>query len=122
MDDPGVEQKVETRVRIPREELLREQIAFASVAGTARGNEVAGRVSAASGQWLDVVQRRRLEIERRSAIDAPAAAVPQRRALEGTLVRRYVTRGARATGAKGEEPRQSDPMRAPDDMAKLRHL
>lgn len=63
MHDPRVEQEVQTRVRIPAKELVRQQVALATVAWPARRHDVAGRMSPATRQRLHVIQRRRLEIQ-----------------------------------------------------------
>jgi hypothetical protein len=121
VDDPRVHQKVQSSVRIAREEFLRWHVTLSAVARAAGGHDVPRRMCPAARQRLHVVQGGRLEIERGSTVDTPAAAITERRALEGALVRGA---GARCglPRADCEGPRQSDAMKVPLDEAMVRHL
>lgn len=76
VDDSCVEQEVQARVRIAHEEFVREQVALSAVAGPARRYDIARRVRTAASERLHVIQSRRIQIQRRAAVDTPAAAVP----------------------------------------------
>ena len=121
MYDPRVHQKVQSSVMIAREEFLRWHVTLSTVARAAGGHDVPRRMCPTARQRLHMVQGGRLEIERGSTVDAPAAAVTERRALEGALVRRAGA-GCGLPRADCEEPRQSDAMKVPLDEAMVRHL
>ena len=60
------------------EELVRQRVAFQSVAASAGGDEVAGDVGSAVGERVDVVERGRLRAEAQRAVDAAAPTVAER--------------------------------------------
>ena len=71
--------------RIGGKELVRKEVAFQLITTNARENDVAGMVSAAVREGMHVIERRRLEVQRRSAVDAAAATVTHGRTLDGAL-------------------------------------
>src|SRR5262245_35674150 len=70
------------------EELVRKEIALQRVAALTREDDVAGVVGTAVRERVYVIERGRLELERRGAIDAAPSAVAHGRALDGPLVPR----------------------------------
>jgi hypothetical protein len=85
MHGTGVADEVRPCPWIPGEELIRHHVAFQPIAWGAGGDEVAREVGAASRYGMDVIEGRRFGDERRAAIDAPPAAIAQRRAFERAL-------------------------------------
>jgi hypothetical protein len=83
---PCVDDEVRARPRESREELGGEQIAFQTIAARAGKDDVPGNVRAAARQWMYVVKRRKVELERRRAVHATAAAVAHRGAFDGSLL------------------------------------
>jgi hypothetical protein len=100
---------------------MRWHVALSAVAWAAGGHDVARRVRSAARQRQNMVQRGRLEIEGGSAVDTPAAAITERRAFEGALVR-GASAGSGVPRANCEEPRERDAMKVPLDEAMMRHL
>jgi hypothetical protein len=69
-----------------REEFLWKEIALETITPHAGGDEVARRVGASVGEREDVVEGGDGKLERSGAVDAPAAAVSHRGALDGVLM------------------------------------
>src|SRR4051794_35678423 len=86
VDRPGVLDEIKTRPGIAGKELGRQQIALETIAAPARGDEVAGRVNAALGERKDVVDGGDVVVERRGAVDTPAAAITHHGVLNGALL------------------------------------
>lgn len=86
MHRAGVAHEVRARVRVFREELVRQHVAFQAIAGGAGADEVAGGVGAPTGHRMDVVQRRFHRVEPVPAVYAATAAVAHGCALELSLV------------------------------------
>lgn len=68
------------------EELRRELIALQMITAAARENDIAMAVRAAMRERVDVVERRRVEVQCRAAIHASAPAIAHGRALDRALV------------------------------------
>jgi hypothetical protein len=71
--------------RILCEEFVREGIALQLIAANAGKNDVAGMVDSTVCEGIDVIERCRLEVQRRGAVDAATTTVPHGRTLDGTL-------------------------------------
>lgn len=78
--------EVLTGPRIAGEELRRQKISLEAIAGTAGEDNVAGNVSAAVGQRVDVVQGGEIEFQMCAAVHAAAATIAHGRALDGALL------------------------------------
>lgn len=70
---------------IGREEIIWKEIGFQPIAVRAGENDVALMVDAAMGERVNVVKRRRVDVERCCAVDAAATTVTHGRALDGAL-------------------------------------
>jgi hypothetical protein len=82
MDHSRIRQKIETGDRMPNEEFVRQHVAFHSIAGAARHDEVARHVRATASERVHMVDGGNGEVEYRAAIHTAAAAVTHHRALE----------------------------------------
>ena len=106
MHGARVTHEVGTSPGIFREEFVREGIALQLIAANAGKNDVAGMVDSTVCEGIDVIERCRLEVQRRGAVDAAAATVPHGRTLDGTLesgsaeLRDDALRSAEASGGK----------------------
>ena len=67
--------EVESRPRISGEEFRRQQVSLQPVAARAGEDDVARHVRAAVRQRMHVVERRKIEVERRGAVDASSSTV-----------------------------------------------
>ena len=85
MHGARVAHEVRTGPGMFREEFVREGIALQLIAADAGQNDVARVMHTAVGERVDMVERRRLEVQRRGAVDAAAATVPHGRTLDGAL-------------------------------------
>jgi len=85
MNGPRIAHEIRAGPGIFCEEFVREGIALQLIAANAGEDDVAGMVDTAMGERVNVVERRRLEVQRRSAVDAAAATVPHGRTLDGAL-------------------------------------
>jgi hypothetical protein len=81
-----VQNEIHSRPGIPGEEFGRQEITLQPITAGAGGDDVAGDVSAAVRQRVHVIQRREIEIQRRGAVNTPAAAVTHGSALDGALL------------------------------------
>jgi hypothetical protein len=81
-----VAHEVDAGPGIRGEKVGRKLIAFQPITRRARENDVPGMVHAAVGEWVDVIEGRRAEIERNAAIDAATAAVAHRGSFDGALI------------------------------------
>ena len=86
MNRPSMRDEVLSRPRIASEEFGRQQVSLQSIARPACEHHVARRMCAAVSEWMHVVERREVELQRRSAVDAAAAAVTHGRPLERSLL------------------------------------
>ena len=71
---------------ISGEEFSRKHVALEAIAASAGGDEVPGRVNAAARERENVVDGRYVEVERRGAVNAAAAAVTHHGVLDRTLL------------------------------------
>ena len=84
----GVVDEVAPRPGVAHEELDRQHVRLEAIALRTGGNDVARHVGASLGQWMHVIQRRMLVIERRGAVHAAAATVAKRGQLDLALLLR----------------------------------
>jgi hypothetical protein len=87
MHGARIEDEIHPRPRIAHEEIGGKEIAFQAIAAHTGGDEVAGDVRSAFRQRVHVIERRDVELEGGSAIDAAPAAVTHRCALDRPLLR-----------------------------------
>jgi hypothetical protein len=71
---------------IGREEIIWKEIGFQPIAVRAGENDVALMVDAAMRERVNVVKRRRVNVQRSGAVDAAATTVTHGRSLDGALV------------------------------------
>lgn len=100
---PRVRDEIEACPGISREEFGRQHVTLEPVASAARQHDVARHVGPTVRQRMHVIERGVIEIERRRAIDAAAAAVAHGGPLDRSLLVSgwYVlapTTGAREAG------------------------
>lgn len=89
--------EVQSRQRIPGEKFGWEEIAFESVTPSAGEDDVARCVRAAVRERVHVIERREIELQCGSAIDASAAAVAHR----GVFDRSFLGTGRDVFGSAG---------------------
>ena len=82
MNGASVGDEVLARPRIAGKEFGRQQVSLESIARAAGEDDVARRMGSAVGERVHVVERREVELELRSAVDAAAAAVTHGCTLE----------------------------------------
>src|SRR5690348_17327590 len=86
MHRAGVGDEVETGPGIAGEKLRRQHVSLQPVAARAGENDVARHVRAAVRERVNVVERGKVEVERRRAIDTAASTIAHRRALDRSLL------------------------------------
>jgi hypothetical protein len=104
MHCPRVEDEVQPGPRVSREKLRRQHVSLESITARARRDEIPCRVPAAMGDGVNVIERGEVDLEGGGAVDATAAAVTHRRALDRALLvtRWHVLGSARGPGNAGE--------------------
>jgi hypothetical protein len=86
VNSAGVLDEVETGPGVTGEEFGGEEVAFQAITASAGGDEVAGRVLAAFGEWENVIDGGEVEVQRRRAVDTAAAAVTHHGVFDGALL------------------------------------
>jgi hypothetical protein len=86
VDGACVLNEVETRPGITGEEFGGEEITFETIAATAGGNKVAGRVLATFGKRKNVVDRGEVEIDGGGAVDTAATAITHHGVFDRALL------------------------------------
>jgi len=110
---PCVSHEVLACPRIPGEELHREHRAFQLVAVEAGGHEVPRRVVASSRERNHMIERRRLQSQRRCAVDAAAAAISEGGTLDVAFLvgNAAIVTAGQTTGRTGQREAVDAPMR-----------
>ena len=86
MNRARVSDEVEASPRIPGKEIGRQHVALESIAAPARQHDVSSHVGAAVREGVHVVEGGELEVERRGAVHAAAAAITHGGSLDGSLL------------------------------------
>ena len=97
--------EVLSRPRVAGEELGWQQVALEAIARATRQHDVAGRMGAAVGERVHVIERRQVELESRAAVDAATTTVAHGRSLERSLQvawRNLLEPAADARGREGD--------------------
>src|SRR5947207_15143806 len=86
MDGARVPHEVGAGPGMRGEEVVWKEVALQPVTAIAREDDIARMMGAAVRERIDMVERRRVEVEGGGAVDAAPAAVAQGRARDGALV------------------------------------
>ena len=86
MHGARIAHEVRSRLRVSREELVRQHVSLEAITGRTGNHEVARRVRAAAGYRMNVVKRRFNRCEVMPAVNTTPSTIAHRGALERTLV------------------------------------
>jgi hypothetical protein len=99
-----IRDEILARPRIAREELRRQEITLEAIASTARQDDVAWRVRTTVRQRMDMIERRKVELELGRAVNTSTAAVAHGCVFDRSLLRAWLDRlrSAIHAGSAGE--------------------